>query len=104
MRATQAGHGPIVFAWEAEQRPTARTHYLQSLAQTAARATTQPVVTAPPPASKPAARKAHQPIIGTIKLRQGNGKTETLQVIGNDAPQRGQLRAPQFGVRSKTHG
>ena len=73
-------------------------------AQTAARATTQPVVTAPPPASKPAARKAHQPIIGTIKLRQGNGKTETLQVIGNDAPQRGQLRAPQFGVRGKTHG
>ncbi len=103
MRATQAGVGPIVFATD-KAKATTRQAYLQKVAamRDAGHVTTRAAVPEPAPAPKPA-KPAPQPILGTIRVRDGRG-TRTATVVGVTTEPSGLLRAPQFGLRGKTLG
>lgn len=104
MRATQAGVGPIVFATD-KAKATTRQAYLQKVAamRAAGHATTRPAAPESAPAPKPTKPPA-QPILGTIRVRDGRG-TRTVTVVGVTAAEpSGLLRAPQFGLRGKTLG
>lgn len=100
MRATQAGVGHIVFATD-KAKTTTRQAFLQRVAamRNAAAATTRRATPEPDPAPKPV-KPAPQPILGTIRIRDGRG-TRTATVV---AEPNGRMRAPQFGLRGKTLG
>ncbi len=102
MRATQAGVGHIVFATD-KAKATTRQAFLQKVAalKSAAAATTQRVVPEPAPTPKPTKPPA-QPILGTIRIRDGRG-TRTATVVGVTS-EPSVLRAPQYGLRGKTLG
>lgn len=103
MRATQAGVGHIVIATDRAKDAT-RQAYLQKVAalKSTAAAMTRRAVPERAPAPKPA-KPAPQPIIGTIRIRDGHD-TRTATVVAAHSEPSGLLRAPQFGLRGKTLG